>query len=166
MTFKNINSNPTNYTSGAILGRMIDGLGFRYHWATEGLKETDLKFKPSTDGRSSRETLDHIYHLSVMIAKVVDSTISSINSKELSYTQTREETLKNFQIASLEFKKLKDLSKLKIVFKSGVEFPVWNLINGPIADAIWHTGQIVSYRRTSGNPIRKGVNMFLGTAED
>jgi hypothetical protein len=36
------------------------------------------------------------------------------------------------------------------------------LINGPITDAIYHTGQVVSFRRTSGNPIPKGVNVFLG----
>ncbi len=34
--------------------------------------------------------------------------------------------------------------------------------SGPIADALWHTGQIVSFRRSSGNPIPKGVNMLTG----
>jgi hypothetical protein len=41
-------------------------------------------------------------------------------------------------------------------------FPIWNLMNGPLEDAIYHTGQIVSFRRTAGNPIPKGVNVFLG----
>ena len=57
------------------------------------------------------------------------------------------------------------LKNIKIIFlrKSGnYEFPIWNLINGPISDAIYHTGQLVSFRRTSGNPIPKGVNVFLG----
>ena len=57
------------------------------------------------------------------------------------------------------------LEYLNIIFERGgkqTKFPVWNLINGPIADAIYHTGQVVSFRRTSGNPIPKGVNVFLG----
>ena len=60
---------------------------------------------------------------------------------------------------------LDELGLLKIKFNRGgaySEFPVWNLINGPISDAIYHVGQIVSFRRTSGNPIEKGVNVFLG----
>jgi hypothetical protein len=42
-------------------------------------------------------------------------------------------------------------------------FPIWNLLNGPIEDLVYHTGQIVSFRRTTGNPIPKGVNVFMGT---
>jgi len=42
------------------------------------------------------------------------------------------------------------------------QFPFWNVINGPISDAIWHTGQVVSFRRTSGNPFPKGVNVLTG----
>ena len=58
-----------------------------------------------------------------------------------------------------------DLKNVKIIFQDKsrkYEFPIWNLINGPISDAIYHTGQLVSFRRTSGNPIPKGVNVFLG----
>ena len=54
---------------------------------------------------------------------------------------------------------------MKVVFdRQGKisSFPVWNLMNGPLQDAIYHTGQIVSFRRTTGNPIPKGVNVFLG----
>ena len=30
-------------------------------------------------------------------------------------------------------------------------------------DAIYHTGQIVSFRRTTGNPIDSSVNVFMGS---
>jgi hypothetical protein len=36
------------------------------------------------------------------------------------------------------------------------------LINGPIADALTHIGQIVSWRRINGNPQPSGVNPFKG----
>jgi hypothetical protein len=61
--------------------------------------------------------------------------------------------------------KLEDLEKANVIFDRGgkqSQFPLWNLINGPISDALYHTGQVVSFRRSSGNPIPKGVNVFLG----
>ena len=48
------------YTAGTVAARMIDGLGFRYYWATEGLRDEDLDFKPSEDARTTKETIDHI----------------------------------------------------------------------------------------------------------
>lgn len=58
-----------------------------------------------------------------------------------------------------------DLVKYKMVFKreSGTrELPFWNEINGPIADALWHVGQVVSLRRSSGNPFNPKVNVLTG----
>jgi hypothetical protein len=54
---------------------------------------------------------------------------------------------------------------MKVKFNSDgnrSSYPIWNLINGPLSDVLYHTGQIVSFRRTSGNPIAKGVNVFMG----
>ena len=39
---------------------MVDGLGFRYFWATEGLTEKDLAYRPSEGARTTMETLEHI----------------------------------------------------------------------------------------------------------
>jgi hypothetical protein len=39
--------------------------------------------------------------------------------------------------------------------------PFWHIINGPIADALTHVGQINSFRRLAGNPTPK-VNVFIG----
>ena len=44
---------PEVYSQGTVTARMIDGLGFRYYWATEGLREVDLKFKPNDEARTS-----------------------------------------------------------------------------------------------------------------
>mgnify|MGYP001157097463 CR=1 FL=1 len=108
------------------------------------------------------------------------SVFSLISLVELEYVNANishaafavDESLRNITLdqlnqAYLDIKKIKDLDlgNLKIVFERGgskYNFPLWNLINGPIADALYHTGQIVSFRRTSGNPIPKGVNVFLG----
>ena len=55
---------PESYTAGTVVSRMIDGLGFRYYWATEGLTEKDMHYAPANDGRTIAETLEHLYNLS------------------------------------------------------------------------------------------------------
>ena len=49
-----------------------------------------------------------------------------------------------------------DLGKIRIRDK-----PFWNVINGPLSDALTHTGQINSFRRLAHNPVA-GANVFLG----
>ena len=58
---------PENYTAETVAARMVDGLGFRYYWATEGLRETDLNYRPGDEARTSKETLQHIYELTKII---------------------------------------------------------------------------------------------------
>ena len=58
---------PETYTAGTVAARLIDGLGFRYYWATEGLRPEDLQFRPNEAARTTEETLDHIYELSILI---------------------------------------------------------------------------------------------------
>jgi uncharacterized damage-inducible protein DinB len=158
---------PEKYTPGTVVSRMIDGLGFRYRWATENLTQKDLDFEPGNDGRTIRQTLDHLYGLSTVIlnsAKKV-ATDRTVKPKELSTEEKRVATLHNFKMASQLFAATEDLNEHPIIFKraSGTaEFPFWNNINGPIEDAIWHSGQVVVLRRIAGNPINPKVNVFLG----
>jgi len=156
-----------NYTVGSVVSRMIDGLGFRYHWATKDLKESDLNYKPGNDGRTIDQTLDHLFALSATILSSAkkEARDFSIKLPELAYADKRKATLENFKIASALFLKSEDLSEHKIIFKRSKgtsEFPFWNQINGPIEDAVWHAGQIVVLRRSAGNPINPKVNVFLG----
>jgi len=161
----------SEYTVGTVTARMIDGLGFRYRWATEDLRAEDLKYKASEEGRTTEETIDHILGLSRVI---VNSALKVPNdsTKEnpvLTYEQKRKETLENFQTASMIFQKEKSLDEFNIEFVSETntsEFPFWNQLNGPIADALWHCGQVVLLRRASGNPLRKGVSFLTGTVRE
>jgi len=161
---------PENYTAGAVAARMIDGLGFRYYWATEGLNDVDLKYKPSEKGRTNDETIDHILSLSKII---VNATLKIPNEgfgkDTLNFLAKREATLLNLKKASDILLNAKTLEDFKIIFKSdkGVkEFPFWNTINGPIADALWHTGQVVMLRRASGNPFNSKVNVLSGKVNE
>ena len=144
---------------------MLDGLGFRYYWATQGLRKEDLIFKPSNDARTPEETIDHILQLSQIILNCALHKANTTPPAKMTFNEKREKTLKSIQQASHIFIKATDLSTFSLIFGTGnnkVEFPFWNQINGPIADALWYVGQIVSFRRTSRNPLPKGVRVLKG----
>lgn len=152
-----------NYTAGTTAARMVDGLGFRFYWATDGLLDNDLDFRPSKDARTTLETIDHVYQLSQVI---VNSTLhkvneGNVNKIDMSWEKKREQTLLNLKTAADILRNSEDLNDFNIDFKNG-QFPFWNNINGPIADAIWHCGQIASFRRSSGNPINPQISHFTG----
>ncbi len=157
---------PEDYNQGTVTARMLDGLGFRYFWATEGLRVVDLKFKPTDEARTTEETIDHILDLTKVI---VNSTLNKANENKddsnLTFEEKRKMTLENIKSAADILRKSTDLSQFKIIFiRDGktVEYPFWNQINGPMEDAIWHCGQIVSFRRSSGNPYNSKASVFTG----
>jgi len=162
---------PESYTAGSVVSRMIDGLGFRYHWATKNLTEKDLEYTPGNDGRTIAQTLNHLFALSTTILSSAkkETRDFSVKLPELAYAEKRIATLENFKMASELFLKSDDLTEHKIIFKRPTntsEFPFWNQINGPIEDAVWHAGQIVVLRRSAGNPINSKVSVFLGKLKD
>ena len=163
-------SYPEIFTAGGVASRMIDGLGFRFYWATEGLRENDLAFKPSKDARTSLETIVHIYEMSFIILNST-ANIANVAGQDipLPYAAMRRRALENFKNASDRLRTATDqeMKDFKLSFKQGdqsVEFPFWHQLNGPIADCLWHTGQIVSFRRSSGNPFNEKVDVFSGKA--
>ena len=169
LPYSQIPDYPDEYTAGNVMGRLVDGLGFRYYWATEGLSTEDLEYKPSEQGRTLMETLDHLYGLSKTIVNAPQSIANERNEDPatLSYEEKRSRTLQNFEKASTLLKQGKqdEMEQYRVIFKRGEnesEFPFWNMINGPIADALWHTGQVVLMRRASGNPINPKVSVFNG----
>ena len=169
LPYREVPEYSNSYSAGTVASRIIDGLGFRFYWATDSLTGSDLAFKPSEEGRTVFETIRHIYNMSWIIR---NSTTASVNNREedkLDYSAMRKQTLINLQIASQNLVKSEKLDEMKIVFegKNGkVEYPFWNNLNGPIADCLWHVGQIVSFRRTSGNPIASNLSFFSGKVRE
>ena len=153
-----------------MVARLLDGLGFRYYWATEGLRPEDLSFKPSESGRTTLETIDHIAGLSnFVLNSALKRTNQSAEIEGLSFEEKRALTLNIIKQVADIFRASNDLSQFKIVLKRGEEInelPFWNQINGPIADALWHVGQVVTHRRTSGNPINSKVSVFTGKVRE
>ena len=163
---------PSSYNAATVAVRLLDGLGFRYYWASADLSESDLMYKPSEDGRTVDATLDHILGLTRTVANTAQQVpTGSQPDITLTYQEKRTQTLKNVQTASEALRAFNDndLTEYPVVFERGErrnEFPFWNLINGPIADALWHVGQVVTMRRSAGNPIRQGISVFNGTVRD
>jgi hypothetical protein len=156
---------PETYTAGSVAARQVDGLGFRFYWASFNLTEKDLAYKPNDSVRTSGETIDHIYNLSKII---VNATLKQPNirddTKDMTYAETRKRTLENLKMAADILRRSDDISQYDIIFGER-RFPFWNNINGPIADAIWHSGQLASFRRTTGNPINPNISQFNGTVK-
>lgn len=155
------------YTAQNTVGRMLDGLGFRYYWATEGLRAEDLAYQPKGEGRSCQSTISHLYDLSNMMLRLTKTDFKQGKEKEqMTFLEMRKQTLLNIQAISNKIKTSKDLAEFTEKKDGKITIPFFNVINGPIADAIWHTGQVASFRRSSGNPINSKVNHFSGTVRE
>ena len=68
LPFSSIGPYSDSFTSTTLLSRMIEGIGFRFYWATEGLRQIDLDYKPCEDGRSCYENIEHISMLTDAIS--------------------------------------------------------------------------------------------------
>jgi hypothetical protein len=153
--FYEIPDYPEDVSGTSVLVRLLDGLGFRFRWSTEGLSDEDYKFRPAPDCMSIEELVRHIWGL------VNWACISTMNK---SYERAEDVYLVRKDILEMIFALRgalqsmddEDLEALRIDKR-----PFWHIINGPIADALTHVGQINSFRRLAGNPTPK-ANVFVG----
>ena len=168
-TFKELNGYPNSVTGTNVLLRLIEGIGFRYYWGTEGLTESDLSFVPGNDGRTIYETLDHIAYMATFVANILEGQPTSFPepANGLSFSALRKETLgKLVQIRTLLASSTdQDFGSKKVlgtVDGHPFEVAIWHLINGPILDVGHHVGQLTMMRRSSGNPIDPKADPFIG----
>jgi len=170
LPYREIPAYPDSFTAETVAARMVDGLGFRYYWATEGLRPEDLAFRPTPEARSSEETIDHILGLVTILMNSLKNQPNVRSGEEtspLTFEVKRRKTLEMLKETSDMLKqsgsKLDDLSIVQVSGDTRREFPFWNMLNGPIADALWHVGQVVTFRRSSGNPFNSKASVFTGT---
>ncbi|MDX1627261.1 MAG: hypothetical protein R3345_01105 [Fulvivirga sp.] len=163
LPFRQIEEYPEDYTIGLVAARMIEGLGFRFYWATDGLTENDLKFRPNESARNINETVDHIYGMTFMIGLSLQLDKSEMFQGE-GFQGKRKATLQNLALIRdiLKNSTEEDFHKYVIDYDNGKKLPFWNMINGPISDSLWHCGQIVSFRRSAGNPFNGKVSVLHG----
>lgn len=154
------------FTAGTVAARTVDGLGFRFYWATKDLTAKDLMYTIDGETRTTEETVNHILNLShILLYATLQEVRPEYDVSSLNFEEKRAQTLLNLEQASKLLKVSDDISKFTLNFGDN-KIPFWNAINGPIADSIWHCGQIASFRRLSGNPIHSGINHFTGTVKE
>jgi len=167
LPYREMPAYPDSYTAANMTSRMVDGLGFRFYWATEGLREKDLAFRPTAEARNVEETIDHIL---LMSFRLLNAIFHSDESPEegLGFNQKRALVLSNFQKASDRLRKSnnEDFETYVINLSSEESLPFWNFLNGQIADCIWHCGQLASFRRLSGNPFNPKVSLLMGKVRE
>ena len=153
--YRRIPPYPDAVSGTTTLVRLLDGLGFRFRWSTEGLSDDDYGFKPAPDCMSIEELLRHVWGLVNWVCQSMqlngfrkEDNISLARGSVLEMTYALREAL-----ISMSDKELKSVT---------IEGrPFWHIINGPISDALTHVGQINSFRRLAGNPTPK-ANVFIG----
>lgn len=164
MRYESIPKHPGGFSGPAALVRMIDGIGFRYRWATEGLKQENMTFQPCEGSFSLHGLLGHIWRLLAWLNRSLEieppskdspTSLEGLRSESLEMVWALRERLAEFDD--------KKLDAISITVPGRGEFPFWNMINGPLCDILTHIGQINSWRRMAGNPPLK-ANPFLGIA--
>jgi hypothetical protein len=161
--YNSIPDAPPAAGAGAVLGRMADGIGFRYRWATEGIHSVDLPFKPAPDCMSLGDLLSHVLDLLSWVAENLGMPPHYELLKSEDPRVLRSRTLELAEALSSQFKGMSDTEIAGITIKSsrGDTLPVWNMINGPLSDSLTHIGQILSWRRIAGIPAA-AADVFRG----
>ena len=146
---------PSNVSGTTVLVRLLDGLGFRFRWSTEGLSDEDYGFRPAPDCMSIEELVGHVWGL-------VNWVSQSVGLDEFQRGDdaaiTRRRVLEIIHALREELRSMSDGNLEKITIRGR---PFWHIINGPLSDALTHVGQINSFRRLAGNPTPK-ANVFTG----
>ena len=164
LPFEDISKTPNDLTATNTLLRMVEGLAFRYRWATENLSEENIKFKPHPTSMSIEEVNAHIFDLLDSTNRVFGGEKQNKDSLN-SFHKLRIKSLNILADLSERLKEMSDEDFSKIEKNTSRQLPFWYWINGPLADALTHVGQITSWRRIAGNPQLKGINVFIGTSD-
>jgi uncharacterized damage-inducible protein DinB len=164
LPFEDISKTPNDLTATNTLLRMVEGLAFRYRWATENLSEENIKFKPHPTSMSIEEVNAHIFDLVDSTNRVFGGEKQNKDSLN-SFQKLRIKSLNILADLSERLKEMSDEDLSEIEKNTSRKLPFWYWINGPLADALTHVGQITSWRRIAGNPQLKGINVFIGTSD-
>ena len=146
---------PESVSATNTISRLVDALGFRFYWATEGLEKSVSDFRPCDSAWSIYEIMGHIWELINWVNK---SMYDQEVEKPESLSTLRQNTLELISRLRGAFGGMQDEELAQFQIKG---CPFWNVINGPIADALTHVGQIHVLRRMAGSPSPK-ADVFRG----
>jgi hypothetical protein len=155
---------PATFNGVAVFTRFLDGLAFRYFWATEGLTAKDYEFRPGPASMRTKELLQHVLNLALMIDQCLANAAARESFESEDPSTLRRQTLEILRRARERLAGLDDraFAGHRVVKRDGSIWPVWNVMNGPLADALTHVGQINAWRRLNRNPAAPAA-VFTGT---
>ncbi len=138
LPFREVTHYPADVTPQAIIVRLLDGLGFRFHWATKTLREEDYAFSPGAGCKTIGQLVDHIWGLMNWI--IIHGHLPQ-EPRPAAYPARRVHVLALMQRLREHFADLDaaDLASVQIENK-----PFWHLINGPLADVLYRPDQLLS----------------------
>lgn len=165
LPFDDISIVPKEINATKSILRMLEGLAFRYRWATENLTQNDIEFRPHCSSMNIKEVNSHIFDLCDSINRVFGGEKQN-NKPSNSFYKTRDSTLFMLKDIINRLNEFNDIDIANLEKKSKRKLSFWYWINGPLADALTHVGQINSWRRMAGNPHPKGVNVFIGKTDN
>ena len=160
-SFSSVQTYPPPNANGILL-RLIDGLGYRFYWATEGLTADDATFSPGHGAMSIGKLIEHVWglfnwiHLNVLGAAWPEERPSEVAGQ-------RDQAL-DILYAIREHVSGIDEQALFALTIDG--HPFWHVINGPLSDALTHVGQINAFRRLNGNPVLRHPVFLLRAPKD
>lgn len=159
LPYTNLPDPPRDFDAAGVLVRLVDAIGFRYRWATEGLCEDDAALRPSPAQMSLAELLAHVRDLVAWARACVVAAPRPGPPYEVRppapLAHLRRQTLDEaFALRAAILGA--DASRLATLTlggrRDGAAYPWWHLVNGPLADALTHVGQIAAWRRHAGRP--------------
>ena len=132
----------TNDVKRALLRHLVAALTYRAKVAVTGAPEDFSGFKFDEAIRTPAQILAHMGDLLEGSLFLMKGEFVHLNSMPVSW----KEDLQRFFAAAREF-------DAYLASDAALQQPIEKIMQGPIADALTHVGQIVMLRRAAGSPI-------------
>jgi hypothetical protein len=164
LPFSRIPEPPEQVRGATVLGRLVEGLAFRYRWATESLPDGIADHRPGPQSMTLLELLQHIERLVAWVDRHLGGVPEP--APEAHLAELRRVTLGRLASLAGRLRTMPDttLAASRLEHREGAE-PFWSMINGPLADALTHVGQVNAWRRLAGAPAPQ-ARMFRGLPPD
>ena len=155
LPYETFPSAPEAVDGPGVLARLVDSMGFRYRWATEGLASEAMTFRSVEGAMSLGEVLAHLCVLVRWTEGSVRSSLAGENAGSYMEFVDVPETWDELRADTLE--RLVELRTLLASADSGLLSAAtitghpdhgpqsfWCMLNGPLADFLSHVGQVAS----------------------